>query len=92
MKYIKIHWIHNFDNEPEYIYSEIDNQGYETRKIEIYKNGYYIIYSESINSDRLTEGKYPSLEELTFKDKFETMQALEIRKEEFYKIWKKYNQ
>lgn len=91
MKYVKIHWMHNFKDDPEFIYSEIDEAGYEVKKIEIFKNGYYIIYSENINSDRLTEGKYPSLKELTFEEKTESMQAIEISETEFNEIWSRYN-
>ena len=39
MNYILLKWFHNFKNEPYLIYSEIDNQRYEVRKIEVYKNG-----------------------------------------------------
>lgn len=91
MKYVKIHWIHDFKDDPEFIYSEIDETGHEVKKIEIFKNGHYIIYSEMINSDRLAEGKYPSLGELTFEEKTESMQAIEIAETEFNEIWSSYN-
>jgi hypothetical protein len=90
MKYIKIHWIHNFKDDPEFIYSEIDEAGYEVKKIEIFKNKDYIIYSENINSDRLA-GIYPSLEELTFEEETESMQAIEIAETEFNEVWSRYN-
>jgi coenzyme F420-reducing hydrogenase delta subunit len=91
MKYIKIHWIHNFKDDPEFIYSAIDESGYEIKKVEIFKNGDCIIYSENINSDRLAEGMYPLLEELNFKEEFESMQTIEISETEFTEIWDKYN-
>lgn len=37
MRYFKIHWLHTFIDEPEYIFSEIDEEGYEVRKVEIFK-------------------------------------------------------
>ena len=91
MKYIKIHWIHNFKEEPEFIYSKIDKEGYEVKKVEIFKNGHYIIYSENNNSDRLAEGIYPSLEELTFEEESESMQAIEISEKEFNEVWSRYS-
>jgi len=90
MKYIKIHWNHSFIDEPELIYSKINGERYEVKKVEIFKNGNYIIYSKDVNSDRLAEGKYPQLEELNFKEELESMQAIEISEKEFNEIWKKY--
>ena len=91
MRYFKVHWVHSFEDEPEYIYSEIDEEGYETRKIELFKNGKHILYSDHINSDRLTEGKYPSLTELNYGNEAETMHTAEISNDEFTMIWLKYN-
>ena len=90
MKFIKIHWIHNFKDEPEFIYSAIDDERYEVKKVEIFTNGNYITYSENINSDRLAEGIYPLLEELTFEEEIESMQAFEISEIEFSEIWDRY--
>lgn len=87
MKYIKIHWKHNFPADPEFIYSEIDEDGYEVRKVEIFKNGTSIVYSDKINPDGLAEGEYPSLSDLTFEEDVESMTATEINKDEFCKIW-----
>ncbi|MCL2682872.1 MAG: hypothetical protein FWE63_05235 [Bacteroidales bacterium] len=90
MKFIKIHWTHSFKDSPEFIYSAIDEEGYEIKKVEVFKSGDYTVYSENINSDRLAEGIYPSLEELTFEEKIESMQAFEIDEVEFNEIWSKY--
>lgn len=49
------------------------------------------IYSENINSDRLTEGLFPSLEELTYEEETESMQAIEISETEFDEIWNRYD-
>lgn len=37
MKYIKLEWFHDIETEPNIIYSEINNQQYEVRKVEVYK-------------------------------------------------------
>jgi hypothetical protein len=39
MEYIKIYWIHDNENEPVILYSELDNERFEVRKVEIYKDG-----------------------------------------------------
>ena len=75
MRYFKIHWLHSFTDEPEYIFSEIDEEGYEVRKVEIFKNGNHILYSNNINSDRLVE----------------VMQTIEIPKSEFCNVWLRYH-
>jgi len=38
MEYLKVSWLHHED-EPVYLYSEIDPQRFESRKIEIYPDG-----------------------------------------------------
>ncbi|MBO9729927.1 MAG: hypothetical protein J7623_14915 [Chitinophaga sp.] len=39
MEYLKISWLHRFEDQPIFLYSEIDNQRFENRKIEIYEDG-----------------------------------------------------
>ena len=38
MTYIKVQWIHNFEDEPILLYSELDSMRNEVRKVEVYKN------------------------------------------------------
>ncbi|MFC9995560.1 DUF6881 domain-containing protein [Nocardia sp. NPDC127526] len=39
MKYWKVIWHHDFDAEPIVIFSEIAEDGYETRKVQEYRDG-----------------------------------------------------
>lgn len=39
MEYLKVEWVHDFNDEPSIIYSELDHNRNEWCKIEIYKNG-----------------------------------------------------
>lgn len=39
MEYLKVEWMHQWDDEPIVIYSEIDDCRRETRKIEVFRNG-----------------------------------------------------
>jgi hypothetical protein len=39
MTYIKVSWIHSFEDEPIEILSEIDSQRREVRKVERFRNG-----------------------------------------------------
>lgn len=39
MRYQKIKWTHKFPDEPDSIYEEIDEDGWEVRVVEVFKNG-----------------------------------------------------
>ncbi|MGW2344538.1 DUF6881 domain-containing protein [Streptomyces sp. NPDC001661] len=39
MKYWKVIWHHDFEHEPITFFSEIGSDGYETRKVQEYKDG-----------------------------------------------------
>lgn len=39
MRYIDVKWIHNFEEEPIRLVSELDFAGYETRKLEFFRDG-----------------------------------------------------
>ena len=85
MEYICVKWIHNLDNEPILLYSEIDFSRKEVRKIEIFKDGtvgYADILLE-INGSRLSEGKIPTIEEISIDSQFIPHK---ISREEFLKI------
>lgn len=89
MKYILLKWFHNLDDEPYKIYSEIDDQRYEMRKIEMYKNGtIYICDEKMINSQiELADVAFPEdLDEINQDGQFF---ARYISKEEFESIWNK---
>jgi len=86
MKFLKIEWIHEFADEPYIIYAELDDEGYEKRKIEIYKNGRigYATQSSEIGGSILSEHPYPPVEEITTNPEFI---PVKISKEEFESIW-----
>ncbi len=37
--YVRSEWIHDLEVEPRFIYSELDDERYETRRIDVFKNG-----------------------------------------------------
>lgn len=87
MKYFKVIWHHIFEDEPSTFYSEIDADGYESRKIEFHKNSELIGFA-SINltwgPTILSDQIIPSIEEINEDDEFD---ALEIYQNDFEKIW-----
>jgi len=86
MNYIKVNWIHSFPNEPTLLYSELDNDRWEKRKVEIFADGHcgYASLSESERSTRLGEEPIPSLTQIASDPQFK---PIEIPKEEFEKVW-----
>lgn len=87
MNHILLEWFHTFQDEPCLIYSEIDDQRYEVRKIEIYKNGTIARYDEQMTDSlfRLADVRFPeNLDEI---NQYQEFCAKYISQEEFEKIW-----
>ncbi|HEY7646529.1 MAG TPA: hypothetical protein VH858_15925 [Hyphomicrobiales bacterium] len=89
MQYIKVQWMHEFRDEPILIYSEIDDVGWELRKVEIYRNGYASFASKTISAgtSMLSVEPLPSPSEIASDPQFKTER---INKEEFDNIWDRY--
>lgn len=87
MKYIRVKWKHSFECEPVYLYSELDDNSWELRKVEVYADGRYDFAGEgeSMGDARLSTEPIPSLEEISLDPQFE---SAEITKAEFERIWK----
>ncbi len=88
MTYIKVQWIHDFEDEPILLYSELDSMRNEVRKVEVYKNNElgYACENKSVNGTFLSKTEIPSLEDINLDVQFE---ACEIDKEYFELIWHK---
>jgi hypothetical protein len=39
MTYILVKWLHEYPNEPVLLFSELDAQRFETRKVEVFRDG-----------------------------------------------------
>ncbi|QKG83898.1 hypothetical protein GXN76_05020 [Kroppenstedtia pulmonis] len=91
-QYIMVDWLHNYGDEyPIRIYSEIDKNGFETRKVEIFPNNQIGYAFDSIEFGGTGLGMEPVLDlnEIAA-DPYETFIPKEISKEEFEKIWSMY--
>ena len=86
MIYIKVHWKHNFQNEPIFLYMELDENRNEIRKVEIFGNDLlgYAYKNININGTFLSKFKIPELCEINEDSQFD---AFEIDKETFELIW-----
>jgi hypothetical protein len=86
LTYIRVEWKHSHSDEPILLYSEIDDQRWEKRKVEIFANGKrgYATLSEAVGGTHLGELPIPLLQEISKDPQFEPS---EIQKEEFEAIW-----
>jgi hypothetical protein len=88
MKYIKVTWNHQHEAEPVLLYSELNDDGFEVRKIESYKSlppGYA---GPGIERGKtwLSINKIPSLEEISAQPEFI---PVEITADEFEREWRR---
>ncbi len=86
MKYIRLKWNHTNPDEPVWIFSELDPEGREIRKIECFRNGFCDIAtaSGSSGSTALMSMPLPDLRVLARDPEFT---PVEISKEQFDEVW-----
>ena len=89
MKYLQVSWIHSFEDEPILLISEIDDNGFEIRKIEVYKDDSFGLASleSDFGGTLLSPGPVPGIDSIKqdpqFLPRFNS-------KEEFEDVWNKY--
>ena len=91
MKYIKVNWIHESKEDPVYLYSEIGDDMFEVRKVEVFPDGSYG-YADKDNftkDTQLGDQIFPSFEEINTQPEFK---LVEISKEEFEQVWSRAHQ
>jgi hypothetical protein len=86
MKYLAVKWKHSFVDEPVLLYSELDEQRWECRKVEVFADGHgdYADADKSTGSTQLGLVPVPELSEIAEDEEFEPM---EITSDEFEKVW-----
>jgi hypothetical protein len=88
MNYICVKWKHAFSDEPILLYSEMDDNRWEVRKVEIFADGRvgYATAVESSGGSHLGEAPIPSVQEIANDPQFE---PTVITKEEFDAVWRR---
>ncbi|WFU25380.1 hypothetical protein QA649_03805 [Bradyrhizobium sp. CB1717] len=88
MKYIKVLWHHSFPDEPTVLYSELDDDFWEHRKVYVFRDGRlgYASATEAVNSVKLSIEPLPPLSKIGSDPQFDPM---EIDKAEFDDVWSK---
>jgi len=86
MKYLKVKWLHHHLDEPVEIYSEIDSNRWEVRKVELFQDGTttYVSPFHQIGTTRLAEVPILELEEINTDIQFE---GEWISQRDFDRIW-----
>jgi hypothetical protein len=75
MRYSFVRWIHSIPTAPLLLLAEIDDAGFESRKIDIYPNG-QISYATRTHSDGatfLSYERYPDLSEINASAEFDAI-------------------
>lgn len=86
MTYIRVAWLHDLIDEPVTLYSELDADRFEVRKVEVFRDGScgYASASECAGGTDLGDVAAPGIEELNRMGEFE---AVEITPAEFESEW-----
>ena len=86
MRYLHVAWLHDFPDEPVELYSELDDDSWEVRKIEYFRDG-FIGPADSTGSTgrtRLGLEPVPPIAEIARNPEF---RAVEISRDEFEVAW-----
>lgn len=86
MRYIDVEWIHNLEDEPIRLVSEIGDDEFEMRKLEFFRDG-SVGYSSEMKSSKNTKlgiCEVPSIEEIISQKEFS---GCLITSEQFEKLW-----
>ncbi|MFF1478255.1 DUF6881 domain-containing protein [Streptomyces sp. NPDC058301] len=84
--YVKVRWDHEFTEEPVDVFSELDDQRYEVRKVEVYRDGRLDWADASRETDTIGLGEvpFPDLKEINAQEEFH---AETITVAEFETAW-----
>ena len=86
MRYIDLEWIHDFQDEPVRLISEVGHKNYELRKLEIYRDGSVGFATDNIEYGvaRLGTSEIPTIDEINAQKEFN---GCEIDKHDFDLLW-----
>jgi hypothetical protein len=86
MEYLKVEWRHDHRDDPVLLYSELDAERWEVRKVEIFRNGQagWASRQRSREPTALSVEPIPPLSKIAEDAQFA---PTTISKEEFKKVW-----
>jgi hypothetical protein len=86
MRHVRVRWLHDFEEEPVLYFSELGDDNYEVRKVQVYRDGRSEWADRSFESATvgLSEIAFPPTRDISSDSAFD---AEEITPEEFEKWW-----
>lgn len=86
MKYVKVKWLQDSPDYPVLLYSELNAQDWEVRKVEVYADGRmdFADHDERSGDTKLGIEPLPALTDIAADPEFE---PFTITAEEFEKVW-----
>jgi hypothetical protein len=84
--YLKVEWHHEFSDEPVLLYSELDGERYEVRKVEVYRDGTRTFANADTHGGTSMLGEVPAPTMERFAELAE-FTAVEISRTEFEAEW-----
>jgi hypothetical protein len=86
LQYQRVQWIHDMPDEPVVLYSEVDENGREVRKVEEFRDGRLDLADDltQTGSTELSEGPLPSLEAINANP---TFSGEPISEGQFHFVW-----
>lgn len=86
MRYQRVRWYQGSREHPVLLYSEIDDDGWEVRRVDEYTSGHRDVASANIETGHtfLAEDRVPSLDEINEDPQFE---GVTITAQEFEAVW-----
>lgn len=86
MNYVKVKWIHLHRDEPVWLYSELNEDRWETRKVEVFPDGScgFAGPGEAVGTTKLSIVPMPTLEGIASDPQFVPQ---EIPQREFEEVW-----
>jgi hypothetical protein len=86
--YLLVFWRHDFPEDPVWLFSELDDERSEVRKVEVYRDGHHGFADGSTSTGITEQGveSTPPLSEINARPQY---QAREISQAEFEAIWEK---
>lgn len=87
MRYVRVQWRQDSTEFPVLLYSEVDDDGGEIRKVDEYADGRRNIAGEGIETGQtgLGEDSTPPVDEINSDPQFS---AIEIDRDEFETVWR----
>ncbi len=84
--FVRVKWHHSLPADPVLLYSELNDNRWEIRKVEVFADGHcdYATELDASGDTRLSTEPIPTLDEIAADPQFEPS---EISSEEFEKVW-----